>query len=31
VAWTLGDLAGRDRPDESMVRAAILFKDRRAA
>ncbi len=31
VAWTLGDLAGGDRPDETMVRAAILFKDRRAA
>jgi len=31
VAWTLSDLAGQDRPDETMVRAAILFRDRRAA
>jgi len=31
VAWTLADLAGRDRPDELMVGRAILFKEQRAA
>jgi magnesium chelatase family protein len=31
VAWTLADLAGRDRPDDSMVDQAILFKEQRAA
>ncbi len=31
VAWTLADLAGRDRPDEDLVEAALFFRDRRAA
>jgi magnesium chelatase family protein len=31
VAWTLADLAGRDRPDDAMVDRAILFKEQRAA
>jgi magnesium chelatase family protein len=31
VAWTLADLAGRDRPDDTMVDRAILFKEQRAA
>ena len=31
VAWTLADLAGCDRPDDSMVDQAILFKEQRAA
>jgi magnesium chelatase family protein len=31
VAWTLADLAGRDRPDEDHVAAALYFRDRRAA
>jgi magnesium chelatase family protein len=31
VAWTLADLAGRDRPDEELVATALFFRDRRAA
>jgi magnesium chelatase family protein len=31
VAWTLADLAGRDRPDEDLVETALFFRDRRAA
>jgi hypothetical protein len=31
VAWTLADLAGRDRPDEELVSTALIFPDRRAA
>ena len=31
TAWTLADLAGRDGPDEVMVKAAIEFKEQRAA
>jgi magnesium chelatase family protein len=31
VAWTLADLAGRDRPDEDLVATALFFRDRRAA
>jgi magnesium chelatase family protein len=31
VAWTLADLAGRDRPDDVMVDQAILFREQRAA
>jgi magnesium chelatase family protein len=31
VAWTLADLCGRDRPDDSMVSQAIRFKEQRAA
>ena len=31
VAWTLADLSGRDRPDDSMVLQAIRFKEQRAA
>ncbi|WP_445184563.1 hypothetical protein ACTXG6_40325 [Pseudonocardia sp. Cha107L01] len=31
VAWTLADLAGRDRPDHAMVERAIQFKEQRAA
>ncbi|HEX4251712.1 MAG TPA: YifB family Mg chelatase-like AAA ATPase [Pseudonocardia sp.] len=31
VAWTLADLSGRDRPDDSMVSQAIRFKEQRAA
>jgi magnesium chelatase family protein len=31
VAWTLADLAGRDRPDEELVETALFFRDRRAA
>jgi magnesium chelatase family protein len=30
TAWTLADLAGRDGPDEVMVKAAIEFKEQRA-
>ncbi len=31
VAWTLADLAGRDRPDRELVSTALFFRDRRAA
>jgi magnesium chelatase family protein len=31
VAWTLADLAGRDRPDQALVETALFFRDRRAA
>jgi magnesium chelatase family protein len=31
VAWTLSDLAGRDRPDQELVETALFFRDRRAA
>jgi magnesium chelatase family protein len=31
VAWTLADLAGRDRPDADLVETALFFRDRRAA
>lgn len=31
VAWTLADLAGRDRPDQDLVATALFFRDRRAA
>ncbi|HLU59781.1 MAG TPA: YifB family Mg chelatase-like AAA ATPase [Pseudonocardia sp.] len=31
VAWTLADLAGRDRPDADLVEMALFFRDRRAA
>ena len=31
VAWTLADLAGRERPDETMIEQAIGFKGQRAA
>jgi magnesium chelatase family protein len=31
LAWTLADLAGRDRPDDAMVEAAIQLKEQRAA
>jgi magnesium chelatase family protein len=31
VAWTLADLAGRDRPDQELVSTALFFRDRRAA
>lgn len=31
VAWTLSDLAGRDRPDQELVEMALFFRDRRAA
>jgi magnesium chelatase family protein len=31
VAWTLADLAGRDRPDREIVETALFFRDRRAA
>jgi magnesium chelatase family protein len=31
VAWTLSDLAGRDRPDRELVETALFFRDRRAA
>ncbi|WP_433294232.1 YifB family Mg chelatase-like AAA ATPase [Pseudonocardia sp. CA-142604] len=31
VAWTLADLAGRDRPDRELVETALFFRDRRAA
>ncbi|MHA6621290.1 YifB family Mg chelatase-like AAA ATPase [Pseudonocardia sp. DLS-67] len=31
VAWTLADLAGRDRPDEDLIETALFFRDRRAA
>lgn len=31
TAWTLADLAGRGQPDRDMVRAAIEFKEQRAA
>jgi magnesium chelatase family protein len=31
VAWTLADLAGRDRPDQDLVETALYFRDRRAA
>ncbi len=31
VAWTLSDLAGRDRPGVEDVEAALYFRDRRAA
>jgi magnesium chelatase family protein len=31
VAWTLSDLAGRDRPDAELVETALFFRDRRAA
>ena len=31
VAWTLADLAGRDRPDQELVETALFFRDRRAA
>lgn len=31
VAWTLADLAGRDRPDQEIVETALFFRDRRAA
>jgi magnesium chelatase family protein len=31
TAWTLADLAGRDRPDTEMVELAIQFKEQRAA
>jgi magnesium chelatase family protein len=31
LAWTLCDLAGRDRPTREMVKTAITFKEQRAA
>ncbi len=31
VAWTLSDLAGRERPDQELVETALFFRDRRAA
>lgn len=31
LAWTLSDLAGRDRPDEAMVAAAMRFKEQQVA
>jgi magnesium chelatase family protein len=31
VAWTLADLAGRDRPGRELVETALFFRDRRAA
>ena len=31
VAWTLADLAGRERPDREQVETALFFRDRRAA
>jgi magnesium chelatase family protein len=31
VAWTLADLTGRQRPDQSLVETALFFRDRRAA
>lgn len=31
VAWTLSDLAGKDRPGADQVAAALQFRDRRAA
>ncbi|NMH98913.1 YifB family Mg chelatase-like AAA ATPase [Pseudonocardia acidicola] len=31
VAWTLGDLAGLDRPRRETVESALYFRDRRAA
>ena len=31
VAWTLADLAGRERPDQELVSTALFFRDRRAA
>lgn len=31
LAWTICDLAGRDRPDEEMVTEAMGFKEQRAA
>jgi magnesium chelatase family protein len=31
VAWTLADLAGRDRPDAELIETALFFRDRRAA
>lgn len=31
VAWTMTDLAGRDRPDEELVAQAMGFKEQRAA
>lgn len=31
LAWTLSDLAGRERPDADDVAAALEFRDRRAA
>jgi magnesium chelatase family protein len=30
VAWTLADLAGRERPDQDLVETALFFRDRRA-
>jgi magnesium chelatase family protein len=30
VAWTLADLAGRERPDHDLVETALFFRDRRA-
>jgi magnesium chelatase family protein len=31
VAWTIGDLAGLERPDRDAVETALYFRDRRAA
>jgi magnesium chelatase family protein len=31
LAWTIGDLAGRDRPNRAMVEQAMGFKEQRAA
>jgi Predicted ATPase with chaperone activity len=31
VAWTLSDLARRERPDQELVETALFFRDRRAA
>lgn len=31
LAWTIGDLAGHDRPDRDDVEAALYFRHRRAA
>jgi magnesium chelatase family protein len=31
LAWTMADLAGRDRPDETLVAQAMGFKEQRAA
>jgi magnesium chelatase family protein len=31
LAWTIGDLAGRDRPNRAMVKQAMGFKEQRAA
>ncbi|MGH3979540.1 MAG: YifB family Mg chelatase-like AAA ATPase, partial [Pseudonocardiaceae bacterium] len=31
VAWTIADLAGRDRPMDEHVALALGFRDRRAA